>query len=468
MGALRAGGFGWYIDPEAVLEFLEFGFVTEERSIYRGIRKLPPATILEWRGGHLTTRCYWTLPEIDLSSTIGFEDAVERTEELIVDAVRLRVQADVPVGALLSGGVDSALVCWALKKINANITAFTVTTPGDPADEDEDARLTADVLGIPQRSVALHGGGTVPVEELVNAYSEPFACQSAAGMLRVSEAVKPFATVLLTGDGGDEVFCGYPFMYNAWRAERIAQRLPRAATPAWHVLRNAIPPVGLIRRGRNFFDYVVGGLGSYNRVRQGLPYFEERNLLGERLAFSRLSQRQFPASADSARRLFSDVLAYQKKTHFQSEFLPKVDASTMYYAIEARSPFLDQVIWEFASQLPAQIRFHGGKLKAILRAIVARRVDPRVAVRQKRGFTVPVEAWLRQSPRILDALRHGSLIERAGWIEAGRLGPAIDAALRSKVVPTQLWYLVVLESWMRRERSAGCEPIRSERLRVAI
>ncbi len=453
VSALRAGGVGGEIDPNAILEFLEFGFVTEARSIYTGIEKLPPASILEWHDGRYTSRTYWSLPEIDKGSPITFDEAVEQTEQLIIDAVRLRVQSDVPVGALLSGGVDSALVCWALTKINASITTFTIATPGDPADESADAAFTARVLGIPNEQVDLDLGQAGYMEQLVDAFSEPFACQSAVGMLRGSAAVQPFAKVLLTGDGGDEIFGGYPFLYRAWRAEEISRSLPACAVPVWRTLRRMVPYAGPFRRARNFGDYVVGGLGSFNRIRPGLPFFERRGLLGDRLAESELAQRSFPPSTESAHRLFSDVLAYHQRTHFQSEFLPKVDGATLYHGIEARAPFLDQHLWEFAARLPPALRFRGGRLKAILRQIASRRVHPAIAARRKSGFNIPVESWLfTNSKRYLDPLRRRSLLEQTGWIHPGKLSTAIDEALAARNVPTQLWYLVVLEEWLRRER----------------
>ena len=148
IAALRVVGFGGEIDPLAVLEFLEYGYVTDARAIYEGVSKLPPATILEWRAGQISQRSYWTLPETDEASPISFEEAVDETERLLVESVGLRLVSDVPIGVLLSGGIDSALVCWAMREHNANIKAFTVRAPDDPSDESADAARTAHALGI--------------------------------------------------------------------------------------------------------------------------------------------------------------------------------------------------------------------------------------------------------------------------------------------------------------------------------
>src|SRR4051794_41137109 len=128
--ALRDANLAGDIEPAAVLEFLEFDWVTEDRTIFQGVHKVPAATILEWNDGFVSQRCYWTLPEPG-SRQISFEKAVEEAEALLLESAKLRLISDVPVGALLSGGVDSALICWAMTKVGANVKAFTIGTTGD-------------------------------------------------------------------------------------------------------------------------------------------------------------------------------------------------------------------------------------------------------------------------------------------------------------------------------------------------
>jgi len=451
VAALRAAGFGGDLDPQAVLEFLEYGYVTDARSIYEGVSKLPPATILEWRAGQVSQRRYWTLPETSESSRVSFEEAVEETERLVVESVRLRLISDVPIGVLLSGGIDSALVCWAMRKLNANIKAFTVRAPGDPSDESDDAARTARGLGIEHEIVDMPEAH-FSLDNMVEAYSEPFASESAQAMLWVSEAVKRRATVLLTGDGGDDVFLGYPFLRNAWLAERLARRLPASAPAIWRNLRGIFPRSGPARRLRSYLDYATGGIGAHAAAHDGLPYFEQRAILGERLAGRALAQRQVPPSFESARRLLADVFAYHRRMHFLSEFMPKVDGGSMFYSIEARAPFLDQKIWEFAAGLTPEVRFHGGRLKAVLREIVRRRIGPEVAFRRKQGFTVPMESWLADRwSGMLDRLKGRTFLEEGGWVRPGALeGPLRDATAR-RWIPAQLWRLLALDRWLEKE-----------------
>jgi asparagine synthase (glutamine-hydrolysing) len=450
VAALRLSGFGGGIDPQAVLDVLEFGYVTEGHAIYEGISKLPPATILEWSDGRIEQRRYWFLPDIDESSRVTFEEAVEETERLLLESVRLRLISDVPIGALLSGGVDSALVCWAMRELNANVKAFTVRAPEDASDESADAAHTASSLGISHEIVDMPDSD-FSLDELIGAYSEPFPCQSAQAMLWVARSVKLHATVLLTGDGGDDVYLGYPDFWNAWLAQRFARRLPVSARGVWGLGRMLLPDAGAARRLKNFLNYATGGLGERLRAHDGLPYFERRCILGEQLAGRQVPQRQFPASIESARRLLSDTLAYHREVHFTSEFMPKVDGATMYYALEARAPFLDQKIWEFAATLRPEVHFHKNQLKAVLREVARRRVGPEVALRKKQGFTVPVERWLADRwSAMLGRMGEDTILERDGWVCPGSLRTPLREALAARRVPVQLWRLLVLEHWMEK------------------
>ena len=461
--ALRDADLADSINPEAILEFLEFDWVTDGRSIFSGVCKVPAAAIVEWQDGKLTERTYWTLPEAS-THNISFDEAVEQTEALLLEAVKLRLISDVPAGALLSGGVDSALICWAMAKAGADVKSFTVGTPGDPQDETAGARLTAQRIGIPHEVIALPSGDVPALDDLTCAYGEPFACGSALAMLRVCKAVKPKATVLLTGDGGDDVFLGYPHHRRFLLAQRAAQFMPQPLASAWPALKPVVEGAGPLRRAWRFIDYATGGIGAATDAHDGLPYLERSGMLGERLSGVGLSHRQMARSLQSARALLPQFLDYERRNRFVAEFMTKVDGGAMHYAIEARSPFLDQRIWEFAASLPFELRMRGGELKAILRAIVRKRIGEDVASRGKQGFTVPIVRWLASAwkPQ-LEAIADDSVLEREGWIQAGALRRALQAEAASQTMPRQMWRLLVLERWarknMRRDVPAPCEPV---------
>jgi asparagine synthase (glutamine-hydrolysing) len=444
------------LNRAGVAKYLEFGFVTDEHSIYRGIEKVAAGEIVEWRFGRITRRKYWDLPTSPPSSKISFEEAVEETETLLLRAVEKRLQADVPVGALLSGGIDSSLVCWAITKLGADVTAFSVGTPNESGDETAVAVETAKTLGIKHRILNISAEKAPSISELVDAYSEPFACGSALGMLAISREVRDSATVLLTGDGGDDVFLGYPEHKHFLMSSALAGKLPLSSSEWWLKTRAVLPTVGKLKRAVSFLDYSFGGLGAVGNARDGMPVYTNNKILGERLRDFSLPDREMEWSVESGRNLLAEFLVYDRKTRFVGEYLPKVDGATMYFGLESRSPFLDTELWEFASDLPFSMRLHNGKSKAILREIARRRIGESVALGKKRGFNIPVQRWLngRWRKTLIDVL-DGSLLEKEGWINAGAAVQLLDKSLNW--APRQLWFILVLESWLRSEklRTAG-------------
>lgn len=450
--ALRAAGLGGELDAQAVMDFLEWGVVPEQRAVYHGIEKLPPATIAHWRRGNLETRRYWEPPGAQPVGTIRFDTAVERTEELLLTAVKLRTRADVPIGALLSGGIDSALICWALREAGSNVRAFSFSAPGQPEDESQQARLTAEELGIPL--TILEGDGSHDDwSDFQEAYAEPFACGSALGMLRLSRAAREAVTVLLTGDGGDDVFLGYPQHRFLFRAQRLAQYTPSFLAGLGHRTGMLAPGRGPGRRARNFAAYVTGGLGSFLQARPQARFFESAALLGPRLRELRPASQAIGPRPGSGRSVLDDYLGYARQHQFVAEYLTKVDGATMHFGLEARSPLLDHHLWEFAASLPYAVRLQAGRSKAVLREIARRRISPRVAVGRKRGFEVPVGAWLRSTWRQrTQELLADSRLKSEGLLDGSRL---LEMARKGTVPDLNLWYAVVLESWLRRETATA-------------
>jgi asparagine synthase (glutamine-hydrolysing) len=456
IGALHCAGMLQEVDESAVLDFLEWGWIPDHRAIFKGVVKIPAATIVEWQAGRITQRRYWKVPEPSRGKRIRFDDAVAQTEELVLDAVRIRLAADVPVGALLSGGIDSTLVCWAMSHLKANIRAFTIRTGSYESDETADASYTARVLGIPHHVIDLPSQKSAPTDQLISAYGEPFACASAIGMLRLSEAIKPQATVLLTGDGGDDIFLGYPRHRHMWYAQKLANVLPESIAGKWPWARRQLQRWPQLRRPVHFLDYATEGLSAAASNSDLLNYYHRNNFIGARVQ-NAIDLRVAPTpSFSSARRLLPEFLEHEWQTQFTGEYMTKVDGASMFHAIEARSPLLDHVLWEHAASLPYDLRLHRGELKAVLRQIVRNRVGARTASRRKRGFTIPVEHWLSQHWRQdLQRLSEDSLLERGQWIRPQAIRRAVDETVTSGRVPKQLWYLMVLEQWMRRYSGAS-------------
>lgn len=460
--ALERGGYAGDLDAQAIAEYLEFGFIPEQHSVFGGVSKLPAGHIARWHDGELQAREYWHV-KAAREQKIAFEDALHETERLFLCAVRMRLEADVPIGALLSGGVDSSLVCWAIAHLGGDVTAYTVATPGDEWDESRDAAQTARELRIDHRVLPMDAQSAPDMDELLGAYGEPFAVASSLGMLAVSKAVKENATVLLTGDGGDDVFLGYPRHRHYALSQHVARALPASFARTWPRMRALFPKRGALRRAVHFMDYATGGLGAITSVYDGLPFYEQRGIPSDRLRGIGVASRALPVSLDAARRALDDYLEFEQQTRFVAEYMTKVDGATMHYGLEARSPFLDQALWDFASTLPYGVRMHRGSLKAILRELAHRRIGPRVACGQKRGFGIPVQRWI--AARWRDSFRESfadSMLEREGWIHAQPVVRALAEIAPGQTAPHQLWYLYVLEQWLRRTREfADSAPVAS-------
>lgn len=449
--ALAAAGFAGALDAQAIAEYLEFGYVTDQRVIYSGLQKLAAGSALEFHPGKGMVRewRYWDLP--NSQPTRGqptFEEALDRVEGIFLDSVKMRLAADVRVGALLSGGVDSALVCWAIAKLGGDVRAFTVSTPGHTGDETADALLTANEIGIRNEVIPLEGSTQPSMEALNAAYGEPFGCSSALGMIQVSMAVKQHATVLLTGDGGDDVFLGYPEHHHLMMAQRLASYTPDFVARAWLRARGPLSRVRSMQRGVHFLDYACGGLGAVTSAHDGLQNYD--GILGPRLVGESIAQRKMPWSPAAGRRVMQDFLRYDYRTRFVGEYLTKVDGGSMFHALEARSPFLDSELWNYAAQLPLELRLRRGVLKALLRELAARRISRRVAQGRKRGFNVPTRAWMiTRWRKEVDVAFSESRLAADGWINRDRLLHVWSDAVTRQKVPLQLWYLFVLESWYR-------------------
>lgn len=462
--ALHRSGFANQIDQEAVAEYIHFGYVTDDKSIYRGLSKVPAATIVEFNpGNEPSTRQYWSPPLAGAANSFSFNDAVEEVEQRFLRAVELRLQADVSVGALLSGGVDSSLVCWAVAQLGGDVTAYTVAVPGDPDDESASASQTAAELGIRHRVIEISAKEGTDPHELSAAYAEPFACASAFGMLLLSRVIVPSAKVLLTGDGGDDVFLGYPEHRHLSMAARLAGALPQPALRSLEVCGPRLPRTGSLRRARSFINYVTGGIGAVTAANDGFPMCQRNGLLGERLANVTLKQLEIPRSLEAGPRVMADYLEFDRRTRFVGEFLPKVDGATMHYGLEARSPFLDHELWEFAASLPVELRLHRGRLKSILRELARRKIGERIAQGRKRGFTIPVQRWLagRWNRTAFETMTE-SLLGKEGWINTPAVLEELERAAAKGHAPLQLWHIYALELWMRHEKSITVDVTKAE------
>ena len=451
--ALKCGGYGGAVNDDAMLDILRWGFVGESQCIYRSMQKLPAATILEWSAGNYRQYRYWQAPRPQSATTLSFHDAVAETERRLRDAVAIRLDADVPVAVLLSGGIDSSLICGVVAELGADLTAYTVAVPGDPSDESAAAASTARRLGIRHCLIELGDAQMPDVEELLSAYDEPFPSSSALGMLRISRAISASAKVVLTGDGGDDLFLGYPRHRHIWFAERLARFLAPSFAETWNRWSRQSLRVGPLRRASALIDYATGGVDAFFEKSAGLAVYRAKGLLGSRLS---TVPQVLMNEAEAHRGMVDKLVEFERGGRFVSEYLKKVDGATMHYGLEARAPFLDQELWEFACLLPVNLRLHHGELKAILRALARRRIGLGVSARKKRGFTIPAHRWLVSHWRGRgEDVFNNSILAQNGWIDPVNVLAELRRSAQLGRAGEELWKLFVLETWLQRERSSG-------------
>jgi asparagine synthase (glutamine-hydrolysing) len=390
------------IDAEALEFYLAYGYVPAPRCILRGFRKLPPgwALVYEADGDRLHGWRYWDLPAPAAANGRTADDLADELHGMLRGSVRRRLAADVPVGVLLSGGVDSSLVtAMAAEVAPSPVRTFTITFPGaGKFDEARYARLVAGHFGARHTELAAEPADVDVLPELARQYDEPIADSSMVPTYLVSRLVREHATVALGGDGGDELFGGYP--QHRWVQQQAGLRrmVPGPVRSAARRIAAGLLPTGL--RGRN---YLLGGLSDLpESIAQVNVYFDAG--LRRRL----LAPGARPEGPDGRPERFKADLCHPGRTPLQlataadfhaylaEDILVKVDRASMLTSLEVRCPFLDHRIIEFAFRdVPDDLRATWRRRKVLLRRLAARLLPPRLDLNRKQGFTLPLDAWFR-------------------------------------------------------------------------
>jgi asparagine synthase (glutamine-hydrolysing) len=441
---------------EAVSDFLSFGYVPEPQTAFRGIHKLLPGHTLTYKNGQISTRCYW-----DFNYNGNQEprkDARTYVEELrheINEAVRIRLMSEVPLGAFLSGGIDSSTVVGTMAGLmDQPVKTFSIGFSEASFDELEFARVTAKKFQTDHHEFIVTPDVCRLVEEIVWHHDEPFADVSSIPTYVVSKMAREHVTVVLSGDGGDEVFAGYE-RYSIHKRREVFERIPGAARrglmlPLSHSLPGFTP-------GKNYLRNIA--LDAAARYVDSLAFFDERakrRLLSDTTA--RLL-RQHDSTAEF-RMLFNvptsleriDHLIYlDSKTYLPGDILAKVDRMSMAHSIETRAPLLDHKLIEYVQTIPGSLKLHGMETKHILKQAVTGLVPDEIIHRQKKGFSVPIRQWFKRE--LKDMLNDTLSDQRTR--ERGLLNPrAVKALVNEHQLGRrdhahQLWGLLTLELWHR-------------------
>jgi len=444
------------LDLQAMDDFLTLQYVPAPETIFRDIRKLPPAHFLIFENGEIRIERYWRL-QPEPKRQISEAQAAEETAARIEEAVRLRLESDVPLGVFLSGGVDSSLVtAFASRHVSGPLRTFSIGFEQEEFNELPFARMVAERYATRHHEFIVRADAVAALPRLVWHYDEPYADISALPSFALAELARRHVTVALNGDGGDESFAGYQRYLGLPVFERW-MRWPRPARRALAALLDsprrpaALDPLRYVNR--------VSLASPALRYAQALTIFTQE--AKARLCDPAFREQVDPGAAESRmiaeyeredlREPLDRMLACDIETYLPGDLLPKVDRATMSCGLEGRSPLLDHPLMEFAASLPASVRFAGGSLKTLLRRVAGPLIPAAALNRPKQGFAAPAEVWFRAE------LRQFTRETLLGPEARGRgfFRPrAVEALLREHESGRQrhhhrIWALLCLELWFR-------------------
>jgi asparagine synthase (glutamine-hydrolysing) len=445
------------LDPVALDLYLTFQYVPGPRTLFQGIQKLPPGHWLRWRDGSLSLQRYWEVVIEDAEPGVTEEEAAEEFRERLEEAVRLRLISDVPLGALLSGGIDSSSVVALMQRLEPNaVKTFTVgfDVPGDPG-EIAEARAIASALGTDHHEIIVGASEARDLARLIWHMDEPIADRAALPTYFVCRLARELVTVVLTGEGGDELLGGYP-RYSWFR---IAERL-RPWIPSFRVDGPVLRFLGALAGSRgNRLRQILADLSPLQRHIAWVANFgeqEKRDVYTSDFAATlptdgpiRLIAPYFTQEVpqDPIQRL----MRLDVHTWLVDDILTKVDKMSMATSVEARVPLLDHQLVEFVATLPIGMKVRNLGTKRLLRQAVAEVVPAAGVRRPKRAFQVPVGAWLRNGLRELagDTLLSQRCRER-GYFRPEAVRRLLDEHLNGMADRNQqIWNLLCLELWHR-------------------
>lgn len=391
------------IAPGALDCYLAMGFVPGERCILNGFNKLPPAhsLIFDLQSGQVNLGCYWKLPELDNVSagSVTEESLLDELEVLLEDAVRRQLVADVPVGVLLSGGVDSSLITAMAVRVSNQVQTFTIGFPGHlKFDETEHARLIASQFGTHHTELMAEPATADLMPKLARQFDEPIVDSSMIPTYLVSQLVRQHCTVALGGDGGDELFGGYSHYTRLLQLQKIVRSVPGSLRNIGALLSEQLFPVGF--GGGNIRTWLMA-LG--HDLDCGLPqiatYFDlatRRRLLAAYPGFGFVAEKVYLDQVPSNSNLLQRATRLDFSNYLAEDILVKVDRASMLNSLEVRAPLLDHRLIEFAfGRVPSHLKATDLHKKILLKRLTSRLLPPQFDRQRKQGFSIPLAEWLK-------------------------------------------------------------------------
>jgi asparagine synthase (glutamine-hydrolysing) len=450
------------VDFEALNEYLSFMCVPAPRTAYQAIKKLEPGHSLRYRKGELKIERYWQ-PDFSKKLEISEPEAGERTIEILRDAVKVRLMSEVPLGAFLSGGVDSSAVVALMAEASSTpVKTFSIGFEEQDFSELHHARRVAEHVGADHHEFIVRADALEVLPILVEHYGEPYADSSAIPTYYVARETRKHVTVALNGDGGDESFAGYE-RYAAMRLAERYHRIPAVLRES--VVRQAIEllPASETKRSRirdvkRFIQ--AASLPKVERYLRWVSVFDseaKQDLFTENFArqtggFSMASKLDPWFARANGSGIVDASLLTDIMTYLPNDLLVKVDIATMANSLEARSPFLDHHVMEFAASLPEKYKLRGLTTKYLLKQMLRKLLPAENLDRRKMGFGVPIGHWFRGQlqPFLRETLLAEASLNR-GLFRPEAVKRMVELHTRGeREFSAQLWTLLMLELWFQR------------------
>ena len=442
------------VDLEALDHYLSYLYTPRDGSIFEGLHKLPPGHTLKWQNGRVSIRRYWEIPAEERAPASEGELA-EQLRAVLRDAVRSHLMSEVPLGAFLSGGIDSSLVVGLMAEASDRpVRTFSIGFDDPQHDELTHARKVARHFGTDHHEFVVKPDALKILDDLIAHFDEPFADSSAIPTWYVSELARRHVTVVLSGDGGDELFGGY----DHYLPHRYVAAFDRWAPPGSRTLASVVwPLLPHGATGKNFLRRVARD--NRGRFLDEIGYFQrdEKKALLSGDVWLELGQADAEATLGrhfarlQAMSWQGQMMHVDFETYLPEDILVKVDRMSMAHSIESRVPLLDNEVVEFGARIPASLKIRNGRRKHILKEAAAELLPADILGRGKQGFAVPIGNWFRGGLRDLfsDVLLSPRAKQR-GYFETAFIERLVREHIAGRRDHTlRLWALVVFELWHR-------------------
>ncbi len=446
------------LDPAALQRFLTYYYVPGSLTMFKDVKKLEPGHYMTVKNREVRISRYWDLKFTKI--TESFENAVERLEDLLAQTVRDHMISDVPLGVLLSGGVDSSgILSFAVENTSHSMRTFTIGFDSGCTDERPYARMVAKAFGAENYDITITARDFwEALPKYVWHMEEPVCEPPAIALYYVSKLARDYVTVLLSGEGGDEAFAGYQSYRNFFWLEKIKQGLGALSGPIGDLVAASMPGNGESRFGK-YGALMRTPLASYYFSHSSGPYEFFNKHHGDIYSDDFLATIRNDSSAELSRGHFAQVaglnhldqmLYVDTKTWLPDDLLIKADRMTMANSMELRVPLLDHQVLEFAASLPASYKLRGANTKHILKKALTKRLPAAVLNRKKTGFPVPYAGWLTGElrPAVAEVLLDDQAIGR-GLFKRQTIEKIISSPLSSQAYSKELFSLLTLELWHR-------------------